>query len=239
MALKAGILRRLRNVVAGRDLFQRVQVNCPTRSLGSDYGGWSVATTGLGPASIVYSFGVGEDISFDTALIEAFGMPVHAFDPTPRSAIWLESQSLPAEFMFHPYGLADHNGTMAFYEPKNRHHVSHSTLSHGEVDESRAHKWQVRRLDSIMNELGHQTIDVLKMDIEGGEYAVIDDLCRSLIRPTQILVEFHHHFPGITRRQSLTAIRSLQNVGYRIFSISATAVEYGFLLPGGRQILSA
>jgi FkbM family methyltransferase len=231
MSLKAGILRRLKNVAAGRDLFQRVQVDCPTRSLGSDYGGWSVATTGLGPESVVYSFGVGEDISFDIHLIKAFGMHVNAFDPTPRSAIYVASQSVPAEFVFHPYGLADQDGTMTFYEPRNRRHVSHSTLSHGEVDESRAHQWHVRRLGSIMKELGHQTIDVLKMDIEGGEYAVIDDLCQSSIRPTQILVEFHHHFRSITRRQSLTAIRALQEVGYRVFSISATAVEYGFLLP--------
>ena len=96
MSLKAGILRRLKNVAAGRVLFQRVQVDCPTRSLGSDYGGWSVATTGLGPESVVYSFGVGEDISFDIALIKAFGMRVNAFDPTPRSAIYLASQSVPA-----------------------------------------------------------------------------------------------------------------------------------------------
>jgi FkbM family methyltransferase len=230
MTAQTGLLRRIRNAVAGRDLFQRTEIDCPQKFFGTAYGGWSVATTGLGPTSIVYSFGVGEDVSFDTGLIEAFGMHLHAFDPTPRSAAWLSSQQISSDFVFHPYGLADHDGVMTFYEPRDRRHISHSTLSHGEVNESRAHRWQVKKLESIMQELGHATIDVLKMDIEGGEYAVIESLCRSSIRPTQVLVEFHHHFSGITRRMSLNAIRALRSIGYRVFSISPTAVEYGFIL---------
>ena len=118
---------------------------------------------------------------------------------------------------------------MRFYEPKDRRHVSHSTIQHGEVDDARPHEWQVRRLETIMQELGHDHIEVLKMDIEGGEYAVIESLCRGAVRPTQILVEFHHHFPGITRRQSLDAVEALRAIGYSIFSISDTGVEYGFI----------
>ena len=37
-----------------------------------------------------------------------------------------------------------------------------------------------------MKELGHNKIDILKMDIEGAEYAVINDIERSGIRPEQI-----------------------------------------------------
>jgi len=34
--------------------------------------------------AVVYSLGIGEDISFDLALIEKYGARVHAFDPTPK-----------------------------------------------------------------------------------------------------------------------------------------------------------
>ena len=42
----------------------------------------------------------------------------------------------------------------------------------------------VSRLSTIMSELGHERLDVLKMDIEGAEYAVLDDMLRRyLARP--------------------------------------------------------
>ncbi len=235
MTGQTGVLRRIKNVITGRDLFQRLQIDCPHQFFGSEYGGWSVVTSCLDKDSVIYSFGVGEDISFDVAFIEALGATVHAFDPTPRSADWLATQPTPAGFVFHPYGLADHDGSMTFFEPKDRRHISHSTLAHGQVDDSAAHQWQVRRLETIVQDLGHNHVDVLKMDIEGGEYSVIDALCCGVVRPTQILVEFHHHFQGITRHQSLAAIRALHAVGYRIFSISPTAVEYGFIHDSYRE----
>src|SRR5262245_14315827 len=45
------------------------------------------------------------------------------------------------------------------------------------------------RLPTIARRLGHQRIDVLKIDIEGGEYAVLDDLLRSGPAVRQLLVE--------------------------------------------------
>ena len=45
---------------------------------GSAYGGWNVAASQLNKDSIIYSFGVGEDISFDTSLIEKYGCNIFA-----------------------------------------------------------------------------------------------------------------------------------------------------------------
>jgi FkbM family methyltransferase len=53
---------------------------------------------------------------------------------------------------------------------------------------------EVRRLQTIFQSLGHKHVDVLKMDIEGSEYEVIDDLCDLHLRIDQVLVEFHHRF---------------------------------------------
>ncbi|HEX7718479.1 MAG TPA: hypothetical protein VF389_01635, partial [Woeseiaceae bacterium] len=46
-------------------------------------GGWWFHPDTLHIDSIVYSFGIGEDVEFDLFLIERFGLVVHAFDPTP------------------------------------------------------------------------------------------------------------------------------------------------------------
>ena len=49
------------------------------------YGFWSVPEILLGPESVCYLVGTGEDISFDLALIDRFGCTVHAFDPVPSA----------------------------------------------------------------------------------------------------------------------------------------------------------
>ena len=44
----------------------------------------------------------------------------------------------------------------------------------------------------------------MKMDIDGAWYEVLDDLPASPIKPTQLLVEFHHRFPGIASKKQPT-----------------------------------
>src|SRR5262245_61786638 len=83
--------------------------------MGTAYGGWAVMPSLLNPSAVVYSFGVGYDISFDLALIGSVGCAVHAFDPTPVSMAWLEQQSLPPQFHFSPIGVAATNGKLPFY----------------------------------------------------------------------------------------------------------------------------
>ncbi|WMW22216.1 hypothetical protein RE476_12730 [Methanolobus mangrovi] len=44
--------------------------NCHIERLGSEYGGWAFCPENVGEQSVVYSFGIGEDISWDEALID-------------------------------------------------------------------------------------------------------------------------------------------------------------------------
>src|SRR5437870_565224 len=44
---------------------------------------WAFCPEGLGAESVVYSGGVGNDISFEHALVERFGCSVTLFDPSP------------------------------------------------------------------------------------------------------------------------------------------------------------
>ena len=78
-------------------------------------------------------------------------------------------------------------------------------------------------------ELGHDQIDIPKIDFEGAEYDVIDDISQSEIRPRQILIEFHHRFPGVRIKKTKTAIDTIKSMGYGLFSISATNEEFCFI----------
>lgn len=220
-------LKRAIRTLLGRGPLQKVQTLCERISLGNDGARWCVCPDGLGPSSVVYSVGVGEEISFDLELIRRFGVCVHAFDPTPRSIEWLGKQSLSGNFLFHPYGVADFDGHAKFLPPVNPAHVSHTLVE-------RHTPWPaievpVRRLSSILRDLGHDRIDLLKMDIEGAEYAVLKDLLDSGIQVRQLLVEFHHRWREIAIEKTRQAIRNLNSAGYRIFDVSPTGEEYGFL----------
>src|SRR5436305_14661221 len=72
-------------VVRGQEIWRSAQIRCERLYLGNERARWCVCPTNLSADSVVYSFGIGEDISFDLQLIDRFAVKVHAFDPTPRS----------------------------------------------------------------------------------------------------------------------------------------------------------
>jgi FkbM family methyltransferase len=182
--------------------------------------------------SVIYSFGVGEDISFDLELINQYEVIIHAFDPTPRSIEWVRKQNPPSNFILHEYGLANFDGHATFLPPANPLHVSHSILDFRKQHHDRTDitSMPVKKMHTIMTELNQSKVDILKMDIEGAEYQVIDDLISSGLLPTQLLVEFHHRFPSIGIKKTNDAIVKLRKVGYKIFSVSPSHEEFGFIL---------
>jgi FkbM family methyltransferase len=217
----------LRHIVRPR--LHRPDLRCIYEVLGTEYGGWPVVDGTVSRDSIVYSFGVGEDVSFDCALISKCGCQVWAFDPTPKSQAWVSGRSLPREFHFAPVGVSATDGEVTFYPPANSEYVSYSVAP--SRDQTREPiVAPVRRLSTLMAENGHSHIDVLKMDIEGFEYGVIEDLLAGTTRPQHLLVEFHHGLYGIGREKTVKAVAALRHAGYRLFYLSVTGREYGFFL---------
>ena len=218
--------KRMLRAARGRDVWRSVESSCETVHLGNEGARWCVCPAMLSEASIVYSFGVGEDISFDLELIRRFGLQVHAFDPTPRSIEWVRSQTLPQEFVFHPYGVAGADGRLKFAPPVNPAHVSHTILQ-------RNSPWpsievRVSRLPTILDSLGHEKVHLLKMDIEGAEYEVIASMLACGIQVDQLLIEFHHRWPEVGVEKTRRALHQLKLAGYRIFDVSPSGEEYSF-----------
>lgn len=224
-------VRRARHIYRawrGRDLHLRIQERCAAVCVGNDNASWWVCPNGLSADSVVYSFGVGTDISFDLEMIRRFGMTVHAFDPTPRSIAWIRSQRPLERFIFHDYGIGGQDGKAAFYPPNSDCFVSYSVFSRGSVT-SPVVEAPICRLCTIVKALGHTKIDVLKMDIEGAEYEVVSDLLTSRVPIQQLLVEFHHRWKDVGLDRTRNAIRNLNQAGFRIFRVSASGEEYSFL----------
>jgi hypothetical protein len=118
-----------------------------------------------------------------------------------------------SHFRFFPVGLAGREGHLTLAPPRDSQEGS--WFSHRQAEET----IQVPCTDlaSLMRKNGHERIDLLKIDIEGSEYEVIDNLLERRIPVRQICVEFHHGMlPGVRRRQSIRSILKLLAAGYQL-----------------------
>ena len=190
--------------------------------------GWVVDYSKLNSNSVVYSVGVGSNIDFDLALIEELKLAVYAFDPTPRSIEWIKKQSLSKSFKFIPVGLGSNDGEMEFFPPRKESSTHFSPVDRYDNLGVETIKAPVNTIKSLAQEFGHQTIDLLKMDIEGAEYDVIDNLEEQEVEINQILIEFHHMYKGISLDDTKNAIDKLRKLGFELFHISQRTYEFSF-----------
>ena len=223
-------LVHLGRAAAGREVFSRRDVRLPTQKFGNaeGAGGWVLYPMALNDSAVVYSAGVGTDISFEVALAEHFNLTIHTFDPTPTSERWLRQQHIPPQITHHSIALAEFDGMLTLHPPANPDHVSFSQIPHaGTQDEPVT--VPARRLSSILDDLGHTRLDVLKIDIEGSEYGVVSDILASGLAIDQLLVEFHHRFDTVPITATRDAVRSLRHAGFALYHVSPRGEEYSFI----------
>lgn len=214
-------------VLLRKEIISKVQVNVPVRWYGNKDAGFYVYSKNLNSDSVVYSFGVGEDILFDLQLISIYHCAVFGFDPTPKSVEFIQRNKSPNLYHFIPVAIYKHDGKINFELPENPNHVS-CTVSN---DSNKKNIIEVpcKKFTTIVEELAHTKIDILKMDIEGAEYDVIEEILESEIQIDQILLEFHHRFARIGLIKTKEAIKKLNNHGYKIAAISDSREEYTFI----------
>lgn len=193
---------------------------------GGAYGGKWLLQDSLNSESVVYSFGVGEDVSFDLSLIDRYGVLIHAFDPTPRAVSYGRAfEKVEPNFRMHSYALGENvRETVTFHLPEDDSHVSCSVVKRN----TGTFEVSSKSLGEIMSEFGHNKIDLLKMDIEGAEYRVLEMMLSECpkILPTQILVEFHDAFDTSFPKRKKIIIQNLFVAGYKL--IYQEGAEYSF-----------
>ena len=177
----------------------------------------------LSSKPIVYSFGVGFDVSFDLALIHEFGAEVYAFDPTPKSLEWVQKNVNDNNFHLYPIGISFRNGSEKFY-------ISGGLGTTMQKNQASSYiTVQMKTLSTIMHELGHDYIDILKIDIEGTEFAVIPEILASRVKFGQLSIEVHNRFYSDGNAKIKDLIAQLNNAGFYIVSVSPNYEELTFV----------
>jgi hypothetical protein len=208
----------------------------------------------LNKNSIIYCVGAGEDITHDVILSYKTNCPVYIFDPTPRAIHHvqyvkdvLEGKKQPVNdkrfgggdnnywniilshkvkeenLILYEYGLSTEDGNVKFYLPVNKDYVSCSLLPIGRSSDYIT--VPVKTINTIMNELNHNHIDLLKIDIENIECDVLEKMLKDNIFPTYLSVDFdlwNHN-----KKRCIEIIQNLINNGYKI--IKQEGQDFSFI----------
>ena len=133
---------------------------------------------------------MGNDISFDLALIRNKGVTIHAFDATPSSVKWYYQRLAAGKFprvlishhKHHRFMLSSADGNVTLKRPRG----NAISLAMASVTSPRGGWWSDAAVElpgksiwSMMSMLGHTKIDVLKIDVEGSEFSIFTDLASS------------------------------------------------------------
>lgn len=183
--------------------------------IGSHYHGYYIPDHFLNRNSVCYCIGAGEDISFDTELVVRYGAQVFIFDPAPegrnhydklneavagggtltigsRPFTYRISKSQLDSIRYIETGLWDRETKIKFYKATLDNYASHSIelFSHSDT----YFEAPVDRLSNLMKKLNHPTVDLVKMEIEGAEYVVLQTIIEDKPDVKMILVEFDELF---------------------------------------------
>ncbi len=225
------------------DLGISVKTGVPLERLGTPYGGWIIPKDRLNPNAVCYLVGAGEDISFDLAVADRYGCPVHIFDPTPRAIGHVQAtiacigeqkpmgcttsptgyypSARPGTALLlhpHPFGIWSGDETLRFFAPKEKTHVSYSIVNLQKSSDFI--EVPVRRLSSVMHALGHHRIDLLKIDTEGAEYQILESMLHDGLKVDILCIEFDetafNHLDKHYLRRIRNSLEALIKAGYSV-----------------------
>jgi FkbM family methyltransferase len=200
----------------------RVRRTASFTRLGSPLCGW-VIPGAVDPAWRCYTVGVGEDASFDVALAE-HGCEVVAIDPTPDALRYVEPiVARTKNLSVLPYALWDRDGTLELFAPVRETSMSFSVVGENWRRSGDPIEVQARTLASIAQELDHDRIDLLKLDIEGAEYPVLAEADLVSLGVKILCVEFHNT-AGV--QTMLASVRNVERQGYRLAHLHRTDVTF-------------
>jgi FkbM family methyltransferase len=112
-----------------------------------------------------------------------YNCEVHSFDPSPTGKKTMErvrsAGKLSENWHYHDYGVWHYDGEHTVYAPLawggDQFTAECTTLRNGPNCTAAAVRFPVKTISTIMTELGHSHLSLLKIDTEGGEF---EDLMR-------------------------------------------------------------
>ncbi len=154
----------------------------------------------LGPGSIVFDVG-GYTGQWASDIHAMYGCTVHVFEPVPAFADAIARRfARNPRIVVHPFGLGASNGEIALAVDADR--------SSAFRDGGTAVTGRIVAAADFLASGDFPRVDLLKVNIEGGEYDLLEHLLREGLmgRFQDVQVQFHDFFPeAAARRERIQA----------------------------------
>src|SRR5215203_476629 len=127
----------------------------------------------FGPESVVADVGCGYEAEFSRHMIATHGLRAFGVDPTRKHAGSLQTlvKSSGGRFVHLPLAVTQRNGVLTFHESRQNESGSilaeHTNVRH---DETVTYDVESVSLAELRRRVGGNTVDFLKLDLEGAEY---------------------------------------------------------------------
>lgn len=138
-------------------------------------------------SNIVYSGGVGRNISFDEDITTELNCKARLFDPTPSSIEYMKNKQTD-KILFYPYAIFKENQSVKIYFDKYNQVKSNSISNFLNFDKNDFYYCDAFNIPYLMEKFNDKFIDILKLDIEGVAIEVIENCFEKDIYPTQMLL---------------------------------------------------
>jgi FkbM family methyltransferase len=182
------------------------------QALGSDYGYWVVPVDWIESSWTCYCVGAGGDITFERELLARYGPTVRSFEPDADYIGRIEVSPEDAErFSAHQMAIAPTDGPIRM----QRTHIPGSrSLSPVHLYDTEDYvEVPGRSLRSLMEEFGDDSVELLKIDVEGGEYELVPTLDLAGIGVRVFCIQLHH--TG-TVRDAKALLAGIREQGFRL-----------------------
>lgn len=181
-----------------------------------DEGSSYVGRGALRPGCVVYSFGArSSNIRFEIEMAER-GCEVHIFDPSGRMRAHILSESKQHGISNDalPENIVIHKTTLDWRD---------SNVGNQRTSSS----WKPSKLSAIMTKLGHDTIDIVRADLQSAEWKVLENILLdgTVSRIHQLLFNIHLNWSGFEVQGAnhdvirfwYSVLKKLERARYQLF----------------------
>jgi len=165
---------------------------------------------------------IGADIGYYTLLFASLvgrNGRVIAFEPIPEARKRLEHNILINGYgnvVISKYALGNREGTVFLEDPLNKSRINLSNVR----SRNKSIIVSIRRMDDLLTELKLNSIDIVKIDVEGAEHEVLRGMEHTLREYQPLLIiEVHHELLPLFGSSSEKLLDWISNLGYQITQI--------------------
>lgn len=174
--------------------------------------------------SVIIDAGCGFQADFSCALIKDYNLHAFGIDPTLKHKPFLAELEIKnnGKFKHVPVAITKNNGKITFNETLDNESGSilaeHKNILH---DSIRTYEVESMNLLSLIDHLKLKEVDLLKLDLEGAEFELLNSISKEELLPfKQIFIEFHHlAVKSYSKKDTNRIVSRIKSFGFNSFTL--------------------